>query len=95
MNFFVPDTRTEQGIKLLHHLIKTIYDEQFDISYYVKGISWEDTEKMAIFERKEVYNRLLKRKTEEKEAAEDVSRKASQARIVTSSKRPTSPARRR
>jgi hypothetical protein len=58
-------------------LIKTILDEQFDISYYVKGITYTDTETMAIFERKQMYNRLIRRKSEEKNAAEEASKKSS------------------
>ncbi|AMM44845.1 hypothetical protein SP15_046 [Bacillus phage SP-15] len=33
-------------------------------------MTWEATESMAIFERKEMYSRLLLRKTQEKEAIE-------------------------
>jgi hypothetical protein len=67
-------------------MIKTIYDEQFDISYYIKGISWSDTESMAIFERKEMYNRLLKRKTEEKEAMEEANKKTNSIKTSNHSK---------
>lgn len=37
-------------------------DEQFDLSYYVKGFSYQDTENMSINERLEFYDRLIKRK---------------------------------
>lgn len=33
-------------------------------------MSWKDTDDMSVFERKEMYSRLLKRKTQEKEAIE-------------------------
>lgn len=57
-------------------MLKIILDEQFDISYYTKGISWADTDNMAIFERKEIYRRLLKRKRDEREAAEEAHKKS-------------------
>jgi hypothetical protein len=41
-------------------------------------MSWNDTESMAVFERREIYNRLLKRKSEEKEAMEEANKKSEQ-----------------
>lgn len=51
-----------------------IMDEQFDLSYYVKGFSFTDTEEMSSFERKAFYNRLLTRKNAEKEARQKVNK---------------------
>ena len=67
-----------------------ILNEQFDISYYVKGITYTDTENMAIFERNQTYNRLLRRKNEEKEIAEENAKKIQATRAAT-----VSPSRRR
>jgi hypothetical protein len=61
---------------LLDRYNETISEEQFDLSYYIPGITYRDTEEMAIFERKDFYNRLLKRKMVEKERAEEANRKA-------------------
>lgn len=84
LNFFVPDSRTSAGRELILKKINVIYDEQFDISYYIKGITWQDTENMAIFERREIYNRLLKRKNEEKEASEEAMKEAKRHRNAIS-----------
>jgi hypothetical protein len=87
MTFFVPDLTTEDGQKLAYTLISNILSEQFDISYYVKGISWTDTENMSVIERREIYNRLLKRKTEEREAMEEANKKAKSGVATSSSSR--------
>lgn len=68
MSSFIPDLTTEEGQKERLRLYNQILDEQFDISYYVKGISFADSDNMASFERKEIYNRLIKRRNEEREA---------------------------
>ena len=47
--------------------MKNILDEQFELSYYVRGMTYTDTENMAVFERKQMFTRLLKRKQEEKD----------------------------
>lgn len=69
-NFLVPDSKTRDGAEYRMALWNSILDEQFDLSYYIPGMSWRDTENMAVFERKEMYSRLLQRKTQEKEAIE-------------------------
>ena len=52
-------------------------DEQFDLSYYVKGMSYIDTEEMTAVERRAMYNRLIRRKETEKEEYEKASKKTS------------------
>jgi hypothetical protein len=72
---------TEQGRETLEILVRTILDEQFDISYYIKGMTYTDTENMAVFERKQIYRRLIKRKSEEKEAAEESHKNANKIQV--------------
>jgi hypothetical protein len=77
LNSFIPDTSSEEGRKLLERYTNSISEEQFDLSYYIPGMTYRDTEEMAIFERKEFYGRLLKRKMEEKERAEEAAKTTS------------------
>lgn len=70
----------------MKHMMRNILDEQFDISYYIKGITYTDTENMAIFERKQIYSRLIKRKEDERQAAEDASKKNNPSKITTNNR---------
>ena len=73
-NFFIPDSTTKEGQEERMGRLDQIMDEQFDLSYYVKGFSFQDTEQMATFERKAFYNRLLTRKQAEREARQKVNK---------------------
>ena len=66
--FFVQGSTTEEEFDWRMSMIDRIYDEQFDLSYYVKGVSIRDTDFMTIKERQEFYSRLLKVKEQEREA---------------------------
>jgi hypothetical protein len=61
-------------------MLEVIHQEQFDLSYYVKGITFADTEAMSIFERKKLYGHLIKRKTEENDKTEQA-RKSMEANM--------------
>lgn len=79
-SFLVPDSKTEQSRQLRLDLWNRIVGEQFDLSYYIPGITWTDTEHMAVFERAEMYSRLLKRKDDEKEMMKKAQEEAKKAR---------------
>jgi hypothetical protein len=51
-------------------MLEVVHTEQFDLSYYISGMTFQDTENMSVFERKKLYGHLVKRKMEENDKAE-------------------------
>ena len=46
-------------------------DEEFDLAYYVPGLSYEAIEKMPQMERRYLYEKLVQRKKEENDEYQD------------------------
>jgi hypothetical protein len=56
-------------------MLKGVLRQQFQISYYVKGISYSDTESMAPWERMFINRQLRTTKKEEHDAIEEARKK--------------------
>ncbi len=55
--FFVPDLTTEEGKRARTQRWESIVCETFDLAYAMKQ-PFSDIDRLAIFERKYIYNRL-------------------------------------
>ncbi len=69
-NFFVPDSKTDEGRLLRTRKWEKIVNDQFDIAYIMK-IPFGDIGDLAVFEREYISNRLNQVLDDRKKALEN------------------------